>query len=219
MKTFKNILLIIAGIIACIIVVAWILSTQWSVIDKDKLAWYEALEQSKIETKVDTVIKLDTLCFTDTLYLPSSPILVKDTIVIADSTKLQELANLYMSTYQVIDTLSEPGKFELRLNDLISQNAIKQRSYDLTLFRCDTVFINNNNHITTISTKQLNNQIIGNWFIGSKHDFNMYSVTYLRNLSPNASKLQFNVGGGLGMASWKDIDKFPVMNLTVGVRF
>lgn len=215
MKTFKSILLIIAGII----VVAWILSTQWSVIDKDKLTWYEALEQSKIETKVDTVIKLDTLCFTDTLYLPSSPILVKDTIVIADSAKLQELASLYMSTYQVIDTLSEPGKFELRLNDLISQNAIKQRSYDLTLFRCDTVFINNNNHITTISTKQLNNQIIGNWFIGSKYDFNMYNVTYLRNLSPNASKLQFNVGGGLGMASWKDIDKFPVMSLTVGIRF
>lgn len=215
MKTFKNILLIIAGIV----IIVWILSTQWSVIDKDKLTWYEALEQSKIETKVDTVIKLDTLCFTDTLYLTSSPILVKDTIVIADSTKLQELANLYMSTYQVIDTLSEPGKFELRLNDLISQNAIKQRSYDLTLFRCDTVFINNNNHITTISTKQLNNQIIGNWFIGSKHDFSMYNVTYLRNLSPNASKLQFNVGGGLGMASWKDIDKFPVMSLTVGIRF
>lgn len=215
MKTIKNILLIIAGIV----IIVWILSTQWSIIDKDKLAWYEALEQSKIETKVDTVIKLDTLRFTDTLYLTSSPILVKDTIVIADSAKLQELASLYMSTYQVIDTLSEPGKFELRLNDLISQNAIKQRSYDLILFRCDTVFINNNNHITTISTKQLNNQIIGNWFIGSKYDFNMYSITYLRNLSPNASKLQFNVGGGLGMASWKDIDKFPVMNLTVGVRF
>lgn len=215
MKTIKNILLIIAGIV----IIVWILSTQWSIIDKDKLAWYEALEQSKIETKVDTVIKLDTLRFTDTLYLTSSPILVKDTIVIADSAKLQELASLYMSTYQVIDTLSEPGKFELRLNDLISQNAIKQRSYDLTLFRCDTVFINNNNHITTISTKQLNNQIIGNWFIGSKHDFSMYNVTYLRNLSPDASKLQFNVGGGLGMASWKDIDKFPVMSLTVGIRF
>lgn len=215
MKTIKNILLIIAGIV----IIVWILSTQWSIIDKDKLAWYEALEQSKIETKVDTVIKLDTLLFTDTLYLPSSPILVKDTIVIADSAKLQELASLYMSTYQVIDTLSEPGKFELRLNDLISQNAIKQRSYDLTLFRCDTVFINNNNHITTISTKQLNNQIIGNWFIGSKHDFSMYNVTYLRNLSPDASKLQFNVGGGLGMTSWKDIDKFPVMSLTVGIRF
>lgn len=215
MKTIKNILLIIAGIV----IIVWILSTQWSIIDKDKLVWYEALEQSKIKTKVDTVIKLDTLRFTDTLYLPSSPILVKDTIVIADSAKLQELASLYMSTYQVIDTLSEPGKFELRLNDLISQNAIKQRSYDLTLFRCDTVFINNNNHITTISTKQLNNQIIGNWFIGSKHDFSMYNVTYLRNLSPDASKLQFNVGGGLGMASWKDIDKFPVMSLTVGIRF
>lgn len=215
MKTIKNILLIIAGIV----IIVWILSTQWSIIDKDKLAWYEALEQSKIKTKVDTVIKLDTLRFTDTLYLTSSPILVKDTIVIADSAKLQELASLYMSTYQVIDTLSEPGKFELRLNDLISQNAIKQRSYDLTLFRCDTVFINNNNHITTISTKQLNNQIIGNLFIGSKHDFSMYNVTYLRNLSPNASKLQFNVGGGLGMASWKDIDKFPVMNLTVSIRF
>lgn len=215
MKTIKNILLIIAGIV----IIVWILSTQWSIIDKDKLAWYEALEQSKIETKVDTVIKLDTLRFTDTLYLPSSPILVKDTIVIADSAKLQELASLYMSTYQVIDTLSEPDKFELRLNDLISQNAIKQRSYDLTLFRCDTVFINNNNHITTISTKQLNNQIIGNWFIGSKHDFSMYNVTYLRNLSPDASKLQFNVGGGLGMANWKDIDKFPVMSLTVGIRF
>ena len=215
MKTIKNILLIIAGIV----IIVWILSTQWSIIDKDKLAWYEALEQSKIETKVDTVIKLDTLRFTDTLYLPSSPILVKDTIVIADSAKLQELASLYMSTYQVIDTLSEPGKFELRLNDLISQNAIKQRSYDLTLFRCDTVFINNNNHITTISTKQLNNQIIVNWFIGSKHDFSMYNVTYLRNLSPDASKLQFNVGGGLGMASWKDIDKFPVMSLTAGIRF
>lgn len=215
MKTIKNILLIITGIV----IIVWILSTQWSIIDKDKLAWYEALEQSKIETKVDTVIKLDTLQFIDTLYLPSSPILVKDTIVIADSAKLQELASLYMSTYQVIDTLSEPDKFELRLNDLISQNAIKQRSYDLTLFRCDTVFINNNNHITTISTKQLNNQIIGNWFIGSKHDFSMYNVTYLRNLSPDASKLQFNVGGGLGMASWKDIDKFPVMSLTVGVRF
>lgn len=215
MKTIKNILLIITGIV----IIVWILSTQWSIIDKDKLAWYEALEQSKIETKVDTVIKLDTLRFTDTLYLTSSPILVKDTIVIADSAKLQELASLYMSTYQVIDTLSEPGKFELRLNDLISQNAIKQRSYDLTLFRCDTVFINNNNHITTISTKQLNNQIIGNWFIGSKHDFSMYNVTYLRNLSPDASKLQFNVGGGLGMASWKDIDKFPVMSLTVGIRF
>lgn len=215
MKTIKNILLIIAGIV----IIVWILSTQWSIIDKDKLAWYEALEQSKIETKVDTVIKLDTLHFIDTLYLSTKPILVKDTVIIADSAKLQELASLYMSTYQVIDTLSEPDKFELRLNDLISQNAIKQRSYDLTLFRCDTVFINNNNHITTISTKQLNNQIIGNWFIGSKHDFSMYNVTYLRNLSPDASKLQFNVGGGLGMASWKDIDKFPVMSLTVGIRF
>lgn len=215
MKTIKNILLIIAGIV----IIVWILSTQWSIIDKDKLAWYEALEHSKVSTIVDTLIKFDTLHFTDTLYLPSNAILVKDTIVIADSAKLQELASLYMSTYQVIDTLYEPGKFELRLNDLISQNAIKQRSYDLTLFRCDTVFINNNNHITTISTKQLNNQIIGNWFIGSKYDFSMYNVTYLRNLSPNASKLQFNVGGGLGMARWKDTDKFPVMNLTVGIKF
>ena len=219
MKTFKSILLIIAGIIACIIVVAWILSTQWSVIDKDKLAWYKALEQSKTETKVDTVIKLDTLHFIDTLYLPTKPILVKDTIVIADSAKLQELANLYMSTYSVKDTIKESGKFELQLNDLISQNSIKARTYNLTMFRSDTVFVKDVNHVTEIKHRPLNNQIIGSWFIGSKHDFNMYSVTYLRNLSPNAGKLQFNVGGGLGMASWKDIDKFHVMNLTVSIRF
>lgn len=215
MKTLKNILLVLAGII----VIAWLLSTQWAVIDKDKLAYYQALEHSKTETVIDTVVKLDTLTFTDTIYLSSKPILVKDTVIVADSSKLQELANLYMSTYQVIDTLSEPGKFELQLNDLISQNSIKRRSYALTMFKCDTVFINNSSHIIEVKPRKLNNQLIGSWFIGSKHDFNMYNVTYLRNLSPNASKLQFNVGGGLGMTNWKDIDKFPVMNLTIGVRF
>ena len=205
--------------IACIVIAYWLFSTQWSVIDKDKLAWYQALEQSKSETKIDTIIKCDTLQFTDTLYLSSKPIIVKDTIVIADSAKLQELANLYMSTYSVKDTIKESGKFELQLNDLISQNSIKARTYNLTMFRSDTVFVKDVNHVTEIKHRPLNNQIIGSWFIGSKHDFNMYSVTYLRNLSPNVSKLQFNVGGGLGMASWKDIDKFPVMNLTVGIKF
>lgn len=215
MKTFKNVILVLAGMI----LIAWILSTQWAVIDKDKLAWYQALEQSKSEIKTDTIVKCDTLQFTDTLYLPSKPILVKDTIVIADSAKLQELANLYMSTYKVNDTIKESGKFELQLNDLISQNSIKARTYNLTMFKSDTVFVKDINHVTEIKHRPLNNQIIGNWFIGSKYDFNMYNVTYLRNLSPNASKLQFNVGGGLGMASWKNIDKFPVMNLTIGVRF
>ena len=215
MKTFKNVIFVLA----VIILIAWTLSTQWSVIDKDKLAWYQALEQSKSEIKTDTIIKCDTLQFTDTLYLPSKPILVKDTIVIADSAKLQELANLYMSTYSIKDTIKESGKFELQLNDLISQNSIKARTYNLTMFRSDTVFVKDINHVTEIKHRPLNNQIIGSWLIGSKHDFNMYNVTYLRNLSPNASKLQFNVGGGLGMASWKDIDKFPVMNLTIGVRF
>lgn len=205
--------------IACIVIAYWLFSTQWSILDKDKLAWYQALEQSKSEIKTDTIIKCDTLQFTDTLYLPSKPIIVKDTIVIADSAKLQELANLYMSTYSVKDTIKESGKFELQLNDLISQNSIKARTYNLTMFRSDTVFVKDVNHVTEIKHRPLNNQIIGSWFIGSKHDFNMYNVTYLRNLSPNASNLQFNVGGGLGMASWKDIDKFPVMNLTVGIKF
>lgn len=216
MKAFKYLMLALAVIIAAL----YVCSTKWSIIDNDKLNAYITLEQSKQEIKLDTIVKSDTLYVTDTVYLKTKTRIIKDTVIIADSTKLQELANLYMSTYNVVDTICESDTFELQLSDIISQNKILSRTYNLSLFKHDTVFIKDINHISTIErNKSLHNQIIVNWHLGSKYDFSMYNVTYLHSILPCTSKIQLHAGCGIGYATFTNANKFAVMNLAASISF
>lgn len=185
-------------IVACIIIACILFITgKFHIVPDSTMQKYIALENAKTETSIDTLYIRDT----SYIKVPGKPQLVTkfDTCWLPskfDSTYLIEqakyYASLYLSTYVYNDTLKVDDKLLAYIIDTVSQNKIQGRLIDIALYKSDTVYVHDNNHVIDLTKPEKLNNIAGSIMYGN--DIRAYTISYARTFTKHANKLQFDLG-------------------------